>query len=115
MAHDPLYAVQGAQREISVPALSKANAQRPAQAFWDVGAEVRAAVDALPQPVRLGRGKPLGATAPKAWREIGQLLERTQIFDATTLTLPPQIARWARPSTKRERAGIKVHLRLRAG
>jgi Transposase DDE domain len=114
-AHDPLYAVQGARLEISVPALSKANAQRPAQAFWDVLAEVMAAVDALPQTVRIGRGKPLGAATPKALREIGQLLERTQIFDATTLTLPPQIARWARTSTKRERAGIKVQLRLRAG
>ena len=115
MAHDPLYAVHGAQVEISVPALSKANAQRPAQAFWDVLAEVMAAVDALPQTVRIGRGKPLGAATPKALREIGQMLERTQIFDATTLALPPRIAQWARTSTKRERAGIKVQLRLRAG
>ncbi len=115
MAHDPLYAVHGAQLEISVPALSKANARRPAQAFWDVLAEVMAAVDALPQAVRIGRGKPLGAATPQALREIGQLLERTQIFDATTLALPPQIARWARTSTKRERAGVKVQLRLRAG
>ena len=115
MAYDPLYEVHGARLEISVPALSKANAQRPAQAFWDVLAEVMAAVDALPQAVRIGRGKPLGAATPKALREIGHLLERTQIFDATTLALPPQIAQWARTSTKRERAGIKVQLRLRAG
>jgi Transposase DDE domain len=115
MAHDPLYEVHGARLEVSVPALSKANAQRPAQAFWDVLAEVMAAVDALPQAVRIGRGKPLGAATPKALREIGHLLERTQIFDATTLALPPQIAQWARTSTKRERAGIKVQLRLRAG
>jgi hypothetical protein len=107
--------VPGAQLEISVPALSKANARRPAQAFWDVLAEVMAAVDALPQTVRIGRAKPLGAATPKALREIGQLLERTQIFDATTLALPPQVARWARTSTKRERAGMKVQLRLRAG
>jgi Transposase DDE domain len=115
MAHDPLYAAHGVRLEISVPALSKANAQRPAQAFWDVLAEVMAAVDALPQAVRIGRSKPLGAATPKALRKIGHLLERTQIFDATTLALPPQIAQWARTSTKRERAGIKVQLRLRAG
>jgi hypothetical protein len=115
MAHDPLYAAHGAQLEISVPALSKANAQRPSQAFWDMVAEVMAAVDALPQTVRIGRGTPLGAATPKALREIGQLLERTQIFDATTLALPPRIAQWARTSTTRERAGIKVQLRLRAG
>jgi hypothetical protein len=115
MARDPLYQAHGAQLEISVPGLSKANAQRSPQPFWDVLAEVLAAVDALPQTVRIGRGKPLGAATPKQWREIGQLLERTQIFDGTTLELPPQIAQWARTSTKQERAGIKVQLRRRAG
>jgi Transposase DDE domain len=115
MAADPLYEVHGARLEISVPGLSKANAQRPTQPFWDVLAEVMAAVEALPQTVRIGRGQPLGAATPKQLREIGQLLERTQIFDATTLALPPQIARWARTSQTQERAGIKVQLRLRAG
>lgn len=115
MAHNPLYAVHGARLEISVPALSKANAQRPSQAFWEVLAEVMAAIDALPQTARIGRAQPLGAATPKALRAIGQLLERTRIFDATTLALPPRIARWARTSAKRERAGIKVQLRLRAG
>jgi IS4 transposase len=115
MAMDPLYEVHGAQLEISVPGLSKANAQRPTQPFWDVLAEVMAAVDALPQAVRIGRGTPLGAVTPKQLREIGQVLERTRIFDATVLELPPQIACWARTSQKQERAGIKVQLRLRAG
>ena len=31
------------------------------------------------------------------------------------MALPPQIAQWARTSTKQERAGITVQLRLRAG
>jgi hypothetical protein len=115
MAHDLLYAAHGARLEISVPALSKANAQRPVQAFWDVVAEVVATVDALPRTARIGRRTPLGAATPKALREVSQLLERTQIFDATTLSLPPRIARWARTSTKPEQAGIKVQLRLRAG
>lgn len=115
MAADPLYEVHGARLEISVPGLSKANAQRPTHPFWDVLAEVMAAVEVLPQAVRIGRDQPLGAATPKQLREIGQLLERTQIFDATTLELPPQIARWARTSQKQERAGIKVQLRLRAG
>ena len=115
MARDPLYPAHGAPLEISVPGLSKANAQRAPQPFWDVLAEVMAAVDALPQAVRIGRGQPLGAATPKQWREIGRLLERTQIFDGTTVELPPQIAQWARTSTKQERAGIKVQVRLRAG
>jgi IS4 transposase len=115
MARDPLYQAHGAQLEISVPGLSKVNAQRSPQPFWDVLAEVMAAVDALPQAVRIGRGQPLGAATPKQLREIGQLLERTHIFDGTTVELPPQIAQWARTSTKQERAGIKVQLRLRAG
>lgn len=115
MTEDPLYEVHGARLEISVPGLSKANAQRPSQPFWEVLAEVMAAVEVLPQAVRIGRDQPLGATTPKQLREIGRLLERTQIFDATTLELPPQIARWARTSQKQERAGIKVQMRLRAG
>jgi len=115
MAHDPLYQAHRAQLEISVPGLSKVNAQRSSQPFWDVLAEVMAVVDALPQAVRIGRGKPLGAATPKRLREIGRLLERTHIFDGTTVELPPQIAQWARTSSKQERAGIKVQLRLRAG
>jgi hypothetical protein len=89
MAAAPLSEGHGARLELSVPGLSKANAQRPTQPFWDVVAEVMAAVEALPQAVRIGRGKPLGAATPKPLREIGQVLERTQIFDATTLALPP--------------------------
>ncbi|HXG20191.1 MAG TPA: hypothetical protein VNN62_14095, partial [Methylomirabilota bacterium] len=47
---------------------SKANAQRPTQPFGDVLAEVMGAVEALPQAVRLGREKPLGAATPKEER-----------------------------------------------
>jgi hypothetical protein len=115
MAQDPLYEVQGAGLEIAVPGLSKANAQRPTPPVWEVLAEGRAAGEVLPQAVRVGRDTPRGAAMPKQLREIGQLLERTQIFAAPTLEVPPPIARWARPSPKQERAGIKVPLRLRAG
>jgi hypothetical protein len=43
------------------------------------------------------------------------VLERTQLFAATTLRVPPRIAHWARTSPKREQAGIKGQLRRRAG
>lgn len=115
MAHDPLYAAHGAQMEISVPGLSKANAQRPTQPFWEVLAEVMGAVEALPRTVRIGREQPLGAADAKTLRQIARLLDTTHIFDATMIELPPQIAAWARVSEKREQAGIKVQLRLRAG
>jgi hypothetical protein len=114
-AEDPLYEGHGARLEISVPGLSEANAQRPTQPFWDVVAAVLAAVEELPPAVRIGREKPLGAATPKQLREMGQLRERTQIFDATTLAWPPQSAQWARPSKKQERAGSKVQVRVRAG
>jgi hypothetical protein len=55
------------------------------QPFWDVWAEVMAAVDALPQAVRIGRGKPVGAATPKQVREMRELLERTHIFAGTTV------------------------------
>jgi Transposase DDE domain len=115
MAHDPLYAAHGARLEISVPGLSKAKAQRPTQPFWDVVAEVMAAIELLPWAVRVGRDHPLGATTAKDLRQIARLLDATLIFAATTIALPPQVAAWARVSEKQEQAGIKVQLRLRAG
>jgi Transposase DDE domain len=115
MARDPLYAAHGAQLEISVPGLPKANARRPTQPFWDVPAEVMAAMEALPQAVRIGREHPLGATTARSLRQIARLLDTTHIFGATTIELPPQVAAWARVSRKREQAGIKVQLRVRAG
>jgi hypothetical protein len=115
LAQDPLSAAHAAQLEISVPGLSKANAQRPTPPVWDVLAEVRATVEVLPRAVRIGRDNPLGAEDLQTLREIGRLLDTTRIFDATPLELPPQIAPWARVSRKQRRAGIKVQLRLRAG
>lgn len=115
MAHDPLYAAHGARLEISVPGLSKANAQRPSHPFWEVLAEVMAAIELLPRAVRIGRERPLGAANAKTLRQIARLLDATHIFDATTLELPPQVAAWARVSERREQAGIKVQLRVRAG
>jgi hypothetical protein len=114
-AADPLSEAPGARLEIAVPGLSKANAQRPSQPVWDVLAEGMAAVEALPQAGRIGREKPLGAGTPKPLGEIGRLLERTPIFEATTLALPPQIAQGARPSAQQKRAGSKGQVRLRAG
>ena len=87
----------------------------PPQPFWDVLAEVMAAGEALPRAVRIGRAQPLGAADAKSLRQMARLLDTTLIFDATTITLPPQIAAWARVSHKREQAGIKVQLRLRVG
>src|SRR5919198_4078278 len=75
MAQDPLYTAHGARLEISVPGLSKANAQRPAQPFWDVLAEVMAAVEALPRAVRIGRDQPLGAANAKTLRQMAGLLD----------------------------------------
>lgn len=115
LAADPLYEGQGARREIWGPGLAKANAQRPTQPFGEVLAAVRAAVEARPQAVRLGREPPLGAAPPRQLREMGQLLERTQIWAAPPREVPPPSARWARTSQPQARAGIKVPVRLRAG
>ena len=114
-APDPLSAALGARLEISVLGLSKANAPRPTQPFWDVLAAVLAAVEAVPQAVRIGRDQPRGAANAKTLRQIARLLDPTQICDATTLALPPHLAAWARVSEKREQAGIKGQLRGRAG
>ena len=85
------------------------------QPFGEVLAEVRAAEDALPRAVRIGREQPLAAAAAKTLRRIARLLDSTHTFDATTVELPPRVAAWARVSEKREQAGSKVQSRGRAG
>jgi hypothetical protein len=67
-----------------------------------------AAVEALPQTVRGGRGTPVGAATPKQLREMSERWERRHIFAGTTVELPPQSAQWARSSPQHERAGITV-------
>ena len=105
---DPLYAMVGAHLEVSVPALSKANATRPVEPFLGVLSGVLAAIDRLPSSAKVLRELD-GTTL----RSIVHLLKDVKVFDATTFPLPDKIARWAKRG--RHKAGFKLQLRLSGG
>jgi hypothetical protein len=105
---DPLYGMVGAHLEVSVPALSKANATRPVEPFLGVLSGVLAAIDQLPSSAKILREVD-GATL----RCICHLLQDVKVFDATTFGLPDPIARWAKQG--RHKAGFKLQLRLSGG
>lgn len=56
----------------------------------------------------------LRALDKKTWQGITELLGRVDLFDATTLTLPPKLASWAKgmAGRKAEVAGLKLQLKL---
>ena len=105
---DPLYAMVGAHMEVSVPALSKANATRPVEPFLGVLSGVLSAIDHLPSSAKV-----LRQVDASTLRNISPLLEDVKVFDATTFPLPDKIAHWAKQG--RHKAGFKLQLRLSGG
>lgn len=108
VCHDPLYRMYGAHMEVSTSALSQANANRPLEPFLIILQAVLNAISRLPSSAKVLRD-----VDGKTLKGIADLLEKTSIFDATTLSLPPKIADWAK--TSESQAGVKVQLRLGAG
>lgn len=106
-AHDPLFATCGAAVQISVSGLAQANANRPVEPYVVCMQQVMDAVAGLPH-------RKLRALDKETWQGISHLLKRTDIFDATTLTLPPKLADWAKAMAgrKADAAGMKLQLKL---
>ena len=104
-AHDPLFAACGAGVEISVSGLAQANRNRPLLPLQVLLQQVLDAVANLPH-------RRLRALDKTTWRGIVELLQRTDLFDATTLKLPPKLRAWS-PS-KTGQAALKLQLRLGA-
>jgi hypothetical protein len=106
-AHDPLFATCGAAVQISVSGLAQANANRPVEPYVVFMQQVMDAVARLPH-------RKLRALDKKTWQGITHLLKRTDIFDATTLSLPPKLADWAKgmAGRKADAAGLKLQMKL---
>lgn len=101
-AHDAIFAAHGAGVEISVSGLAQANRERPLEPLFVLLQTVMEAVAGLPH-------RRLRALKKEVWQGIVGLLQRTAIFDATTLELPPTLREWA-PSTQEDAAALKLHL-----
>jgi hypothetical protein len=87
-SEDMLFAANGAGVEISVSGLAQANRNRPLEPLLVMMQSVMDAVARLPS-------RRLRALDQETWRGIVQLLQRTDLFDATTLILPPKLREWA--------------------
>lgn len=105
---DALYTMVGAHMEVSVPALSQANATRPVEPFVQVLAGVLQTIEYLPSSAKV-----LRQVDTATLRTIAHLLTDVKVFDATTFSLPPKLAEWAR--VNEQRAGFKLQLRLSGG
>jgi len=101
-AHDALFAAHGAGVEISVSGLAQANRKRPIEPLLVLLQTVMDAVARLPH-------RRLRALNKDTWQGIVGLLQRTNIFDATTLQLPPSLREWA-PGIQADSAALKLHL-----
>ena len=105
-AHDPLFVACGAAVEISVSGLAQANRHRPLEPYVVLLQQVMDTVARLPH-------RKLRALDKETWQGITHLLQRVELFDATTLSLPPKLADWAKGVGRSEQsAGLKLQLKL---
>jgi IS4 transposase len=102
--HDPLFIACGAGVEISVSGLAQANRNRPVEPLVVMLQQVMDAVAHLSY-------RRLRALDKETWQGIVDLLHCTDLFDATTLKLPPKIQEWAE-GTADGSAALKLQLRI---
>jgi hypothetical protein len=103
-AHDPLFVANSAGVEISVSGLAQANRKRPLEPLVVLAEVVMQAVANLP-------ARKLRALDKQTWQGIVDLLQRTDLFDATTLKLPPKLRKWA-PGKHAGTAALNMQLRI---
>ena len=102
--HDPLFESCGAGVEVSVSGLAQANRNRPLEPLVVFLDRVMVTVAALPH-------RRLRALDKETWQGIVDLLHRTDMFDATTLVLPPKVQAWA-SGTRDNSAALKLQVRI---
>jgi len=104
--HDPLFAANGAAVQISVSGLAQANRNRPLEPYLVCMQQVMDVVARLPH-------RKLRALDKETWQGITHLLKRTDIFDATTLSLPPQLADWAKGMAGQKEGAAEMKLQMK--
>lgn len=100
--NDVVFLSNGAGVEISVSGLAQANRNRPLEPYLAMMQSVMAGVANLPH-------RKLRALDKETWQGIVNLLHRTDLFDATTLKLPPKLSKLA-PGKHEGTAAMKMQL-----
>ena len=104
LQNDALFLANQAGTDISVSGLAQANRNRPLEPLLILMQQVMDTVADLPH-------RKLRALDKRTWQGIVQLLQRTDLFDATTLILPPKLRKWA-PGKHEDHAAMKLQLRI---
>ena len=102
--HDKLFEASGAAVDISVSGLAQANKERPIEPYVVLLGQVMDAVANLPH-------RKLRDLDKETWQGIVSLLKRVDLFDATTLTLPPKLSEWA-PASYHDYGALKLQLKI---
>jgi hypothetical protein len=102
--NDLLFQASGAAVDISVSGLAQANKNRPIEPLVVFLRQVMDAVAALPH-------RKLRELDKETWQGIVCLLKRVDLFDATTLTLPPKVREWA-PASYHDYGALKLQLKI---
>jgi hypothetical protein len=102
--NDLLFEASGAAVDISVSGLTQANKNRPIEPYVVMLRQVMDAVAELPH-------RKLRELDKETWQGIVSLLKRVDLFDATTLTLPPSVSDWASASYH-DYGALKLQLKV---
>ena len=102
--NDLLFQASGAAVDISVSGLAQANKNRPIEPLVVFLRQVMDAVATLPH-------RKLRDLDKETWQGIVSLLKRVDLFDATTLTLPPKLREWA-PASYHDYGALKLQLKI---
>lgn len=103
--HDRLFEASRAAVNISVSGLAQANKNRPIEPYLLLMQQVMNGVANLPY-------RRLRELDKETWQGIVHLLKRVDLFDATTLKLPPKLASWSPNTGRGETAAMKLQLKL---
>lgn len=102
--NDPLFEACGANVDISVSGLAQANKNRPLAPVLGLLRQVMTAVAQIPH-------RQIRDLDKETWQGIVKILSRVDLFDATTLDLPPKLRDWA-PGINENEAALKMQLRI---
>ena len=99
----PLFKAVRSDFDISVAGFGDAMADRPIEPYWRMLGRVMEEVEELPH-------QRLRGIEAETWDQVTDLFGEIDLFDGTSMELPPTLCEWA--ETDPEASRIKMHLKL---
>lgn len=99
----PLFKATGSDFDISVAGFGDAMADRPIEPYWRMLTRVMDQVKTLPH-------QRLRGIEAETWRQVTGLFDEIDLFDGTSMELPPTLCEWA--ETEPDASRMEMHLKL---